>query len=231
MNQTNANQEMLLTVSASPHIRDCSGINRIMWDVVAALTPAVLWSFYTFGIPAVTTTCISVATCVAVEYLIQKWRKIPVTVSDGSAVVTGLLLAMVIPAIVPWYLPLTGAVVAIGIAKHTMGGLGNNIFNPALIGRAFLMASWPVAMTTWPMLGPDATTAATPLAILKHEGYGALVESFHGSLAMYRDLFIGARSGSAGEVSVVLLLVGAVYLVIRRVIDWQVPLAMIVTVG
>jgi len=142
----------VLTVSASPHVRCDESIAKIMWTVNLALAPAALFSIYQFGLPALTTMFICIAAALATEYLILKWQNKPMVVKDGSAFLTGLLLAMNIPASIPWYMPLLGSIVAIAIAKHTMGGLGYNIFNPALIGRAFLLASWPIAMTTWPAM-------------------------------------------------------------------------------
>jgi len=225
-----------LTVSTSPHIRCDESISKIMWTVNAALAPAALFSIYQFGLPALRTMVICVLVAMATEYLVLKWQNKPNVVGDGSAVLTGLLLAMNIPATIPWYMPIVGAVVAIGIAKHTMGGLGFNIFNPALVGRAFLLASWPIAMTTWPtsawMLSKvDGITSATPLGILKLQGYEKLVAIFGDKMEMYKYLFIGGRGGSLGETSAILLIIGGAYLIYRGYINWQVPVFMIGTVG
>lgn len=225
-----------LTVSASPHIRCDESISKIMWTVNATLAPAALFSVYNFGLPALTTMVLCIAAAMATEYLVQKWQGKEITVNDGSAFLTGLLLAMNIPATVPWYMPILGSVVAIAIAKHTMGGLGYNIFNPALIGRAFLLASWPIAMTTWPtpaaMIGKvDGVTSATPLGILKLQGYEKLVAVFGDKMEMYKSLFVGTRGGSMGETSALLLLLGGAYLIYRGYINWQVPVFMIGTVG
>jgi Na+-translocating ferredoxin:NAD+ oxidoreductase subunit D len=222
-----------LTVSASPHIRCDESISKIMWTVNMALAPAALFAVYRFGLPAFMNMLICIAAAVATEYFIQKWREKPITVNDGSAVLTGLLLSMNIPATVPWYMPLFGTVVAIAVAKHTMGGLGYNIFNPALVGRAVLLASWPVAMTTWPTMASkiDGVTSATPLGILKMQGYTKLVEIFGDKLTMYKALFIGTESGSMGETSAFLLILGGVFLIYRGYINWQVPVFMIGTVG
>lgn len=222
-----------LTVSASPHIRCDESIAKIMWNVNLALAPAAIFSVVHFGIPALTTMIICVAACMATEYFIQKWQDKPVTINDGSAFLTGLLLAMNIPSTIPWYMPLFGSIVAIGIAKHTMGGLGFNIFNPALVGRAFLVASWPIAMTTWTQMPSkvDGVTSATPLGILKLQGYEKLVETFGDKAVMYQDLFFGFRSGSMGETSVLLLVLGGIYLIYRGYINWQVPVTMIGTVA
>lgn len=226
-------QPGILTVSASPHIRCDESIAKIMWTVNAALAPAALFSVYRFGVSALTTMLICIIVAVATEYLIQKWREQPVTVSDGSAFLTGLLLAMNIPAGLPWYMPVFGTVAAIAIAKHTMGGLGYNIFNPALVGRAIMLASWPVAMTTWPDMASkvDGVTSATPLGILKLQGYEKLVEVFGDKVTMYQSLFTGMRSGSMGETSALLLILGGVFLIYRGYINWQIPVVMIGTVG
>lgn len=223
----------MLTVSASPHIRCDESIARIMWIVNATLAPAALFSVYQFGLPALTTMISCVVAAVGTEYLVQKWQGKPITVNDGSAFLTGLLLAMNIPATVPWYMPFLGSIVAIAIAKHTMGGLGYNIFNPALIGRAFLLASWPIAMTTWPTMASkvDGVTSATPLGILKLQGYEKLVQVFGDKAEMYKALLLGTRSGSMGETSALLLLLGGSYLIYRGYINWQVPATMIGTVG
>ena len=220
-------------VSTSPHIRDDESVSHIMWQVNLALAPAALFSVYLFGLPAALTMFLCIASCVGTEYLIQRWQEKDVTVGDGSAFLTGILLAMNIPATLPWYMSIIGSVVAIAIAKHTMGGLGYNIFNPALIGRAFLLASWPIAMTTWPAVTKtvDSVSSATPLGILKMQGYSQLVDSFGGQINLYKALFWGVRGGSAGETSALLLLLGGAYLIYKGYINWQVPAVMIGTVG
>ena len=222
-----------LTVSASPHIRSDESIAKIMWTVNATLAPAALFSVYQFGLPAFTTLVICMVAAVLTEYVIQRWQGKEVTIKDGSALLTGLLLGMNIPATVPWYMPLFGSVVAIAVAKHTMGGLGYNIFNPALVGRAVLLASWPVAMTTWPQMASkvDGVTSATPLGILKLQGYEKLVAVFGDKMEMYKAMFVGTRSGSMGETSALLLILGGVYLIYRGYINWHVPVVMIGTVG
>ena len=223
-------------VSASPHIRCDESISKIMWTVNAALAPAAIFSVYNFGMPALINMIICIVAAVATEYLILKWQNKPMVINDGSAFLTGLLLAMNVPATLPWYMPLVGSIFAIGIAKHTMGGLGFNIFNPALIGRAFILASWPIAMTTWPvakslMNQVDGLTSATPLGMLKLQGYEKLVEHFGDKVTMYKSMFFGLRGGSMGETSAVLLIVGGLYLIYRGYIKWQVPVIMIGTVG
>lgn len=223
-------------VSASPHIRCDESISKIMWTVNVALAPAALFSVYNFGMPALVNMIICIVAAVATEYLILKWQNKPMVINDGSAFLTGLLLAMNIPATLPWYMPLVGSIFAIGVAKHTMGGLGFNIFNPALIGRAFILASWPIAMTTWPaaksLAGTvDGLTSATPLGILKLQGYEKLVEHFGDKAVMYKSMLLGMRGGSMGETSAILLLLGGLYLIYRGYIKWQVPVIMIGTVG
>lgn len=234
--ETKTNVEQFM-VSTSPHIRCDESISKIMWTVNAALAPAALFSIYNFGMPALVNMILCIVAAVATEYLILKWQEKPMVVNDGSAFLTGLLLAMNIPATLPWYMPLAGSVFAIGIAKHTMGGLGFNIFNPALIGRAFILASWPIAMTTWPAAKSllsstvDGVTSATPLGMLKLQGYEKVVEHFGDKATMYKSMFFGLRGGSMGETSAILLLLGGLYLIYRGYIKWQVPVLMIGTVG
>jgi electron transport complex protein RnfD len=167
--------------------------------------------------------------------LLFRGRKPLPTIMDGSAFLTGLLLAMCLPPDAPWFLPVFGSFIAIAVAKHSMGGLGYNIFNPAHIGRAALMVSWPVAMTTWTSMpskaAADAVTSATPLSILKLQGHEKLLEVFGGQSELYKALFLGNRNGSLGETCVVLLLLGGLFLVYKGYIHWAPPLAMIATVG
>jgi len=245
-NKVNQAPEKLI-VTSSPHVHDTESVTKIMWIVNLTLLPAAVFSVINFGLPALITMLICIAGSVAFEALIQYWRKKEITVNDGSAVLTGLLLAMCLPPTIPWYIPLVGSFAAIGIAKHTMGGLGHNIFNPAHIGRAFVMASYPVAMTTWAVtrIGKegdfsgamskianlDVVTGATPLGILKQQGYQALVDSFGSQAAMYKALLIGNRGGSLGETSAILLILGGLILIAKKYIKWQVPVVMIGTVG
>ncbi|MEY7999479.1 RnfABCDGE type electron transport complex subunit D [Clostridium sp. Mt-5] len=224
----------VLTVSASPHIRCDESISKIMWSVNLALTPAAIFGIYHFGLPALKVIVTGIVSAVVTEYFVQKVRKKPVTISDGSAFLTGFLLAMCLPPDIPAYMVAVGSFVAVAIAKHSMGGLGYNIFNPAHIGRAVLMASWPVAMTTWSKLtasGVDVVTTATPLGILKLDGYSKLVETFGGTGALYKALFLGTRNGSIGETSTILLVLGGIFLIYKRYINWEIPIVMIGTVG
>ena len=226
-------QEVKFTVSASPHIRCDESISKIMWNVNIALAPAAIFSIIYFGLPALVNMAVGVISAVVCEYLVQKYRKITVRAFDGSAVLTGLLLAMSLPPTLPAYMVALGSFVAIVIAKQSMGGLGFNIFNPAHIGRAALMVSWPVAMTTWTQMttAVDAVSSATPLNILKQQGYDQLVATFGGTTELYKAMLFGTRNGSLGETSTILLLLGGIYLLYKGYINWHVPVFMIGTVG
>ncbi|MCB2296463.1 RnfABCDGE type electron transport complex subunit D [Clostridium tagluense] len=226
-------EDNLFTISTSPHIRGKESISKIMWTVNLALAPAALFAIYNFGIPALITLLVGSLSAVGLEYIVQKLRKKPITISDGSAFLTGLLLAMCLPPTIPPYMAIVGSFIAIVIAKHSMGGLGYNIFNPAHIGRAAIMVSWPVAMTTWSKLSTsvDVVTTATPLNILKQQGYGKLIDTFGSLPQMYKAMFIGTRNGSIGETSTVLLLLGGIYLIYKGYVNWHVPVFMIGTVG
>jgi len=216
------NQENLLIVSSSPHLHNDNSVAKAMRDVSIALMPVLLASLYFFGLAAakVIITCILAA--VVSEIVAQKIMKKEVTINDGSAVVTGLLLAFCLPSTLPLWMAAIGAVVAIIIGKQMFGGLGNNIFNPALIGRAVLLASWPVAMTSW--VAPlDGITMATPLGIFKQ---GAIAEQ----LPSLWNLFIGNVGGSLGETCSVALILGGIYLLYRGQIDWRIPFSYIGTV-
>ncbi len=227
-------QDPMLVISSSPHIRDGETISHIMWQVNLALLPAALFALWWFGVPALVNMLTGIIFAVGAEYIWQKAMGRPVTAFDGSACITGLLLAMSMSPVLPPYMVAVGSVLAIVVAKQSMGGLGFNIFNPAHIGRAALMVSWPVAMTTWTAFqapGVDAVTTATPLNILKMQGYDALVAVFGGQGAMYQTMFLGTRNGSLGETSTVLLLLGGLYLIWRGYVNWIVPAAMIATVA
>ena len=207
-----------LTVSLSPHVRSGATTRRIMLDVCLALLPAVIFAVYWFGFGVLLTVLLSVASAILSEFLMEKALRRPVTIDDGSAAVTGLLLALTLPAGTPWYVSVLGSVFAICIAKQVFGGLGDNFVNPALAGRAFLLASFPAAMTTYPLVA-DAVTSATPLS-----------SEFAGSVD-YLQAFIGRIGGCIGEVSTLALLIGAAYLLIRRVIDWRIPLSYLGTMA
>ena len=209
-----------LSISYAPHIRKDRYISTTMRDVIIALIPALIGSVYFFGISSLVVSAISIVSCVLSEYIWNKACKKDNSVNDLSAVVTGLLLAMTLPAGVPWYIPAVGGIFAIVIVKCFFGGLGQNIVNPALAARAFLLASWPVAMTTWEING---LTGATPLAMLK-EGETVLPK--------LTNLFLGTNiQGSIGEVSALLLLIGGIYLIARKVITATIPVTYLVTLG
>lgn len=215
-----------LVVSTSPHIFSRDSVNRIMWDVAIALVPAFMASVYFFGLAALRVMVVTIVSALVTEALILRFKKAPVTINDGSAFITGMLLAFVLPPGIPLWMAALGGVIAISIAKQAFGGLGCNIFNPALVARAVLLISWPVAMTTWrpPRSIPfDALTYATPLGILK--------ESLQQVLPSYRDIFIGNVGGCIGETSVLALLIGAAYLLYRRHITWHIPLTFVGTVA
>ena len=226
----------LFTVSPSPHIHSGDSARKIMYRVVYAMIPALLWSFFVFGAGALRITLIAIAACLAFEYAIQKYLlKVKPSVTDGSALVTGILMAFNVPSDLPWWIILIGALAAIGIGKLSFGGLGNNIFNPALVGRVFLLISFPVQMTSWPVTvqsAVDGLTAATPLEIIK-EGLtnGIPVSKISSGLPETSDLLLGYMGGSLGEVSALLLILGGVYLLFRKVITWHIPVSVIASVA
>jgi len=211
-----------------------------MWTVVACLVPPLLLSIFIFGIQVLLITAVSVISCMAVEAVSQKLLGRPVTVRDGSAALTGMLMAFVIPPGVSFLVPILGAVMAIYIGKHLLGGLGYNIFNPALLGRAFLLATFPVAMTSaWlPPLtdgaiftylsgGLDAVSTATPLAVMKEQGMAVFYETFGSSNEIYLSFFLGWRPGCIGETSGILILLGGFYLMYRGYITWYIPVSLL----
>ena len=200
-------QELKLTVSSSPHVRCNETVPKIMWSVVAALVPAAAFGVYYFGVNALVNIVVAIVSAVVFEFLWEKGMHRKVTIKDGSAVITGLLLAMCCPPSLPWWMSIIGSFLAIVVCKQSMGGLGHNLFNPAHVGRAGLMVSWPVAMTTWQLFGTN--------------DWGTI----------YQSLFIGTRNGSLGETSTVLLILGGLYLIYKGYVNWQVPVVMIATVG
>jgi len=215
-----------------------------MWTVVACLMPSLLLSAFLFGIRTLLITAVSVASCVAVEAVTEKLLGRPITVRDGSAVLTGVLIAFVIPPGVSYLLPILGAVMAMYIGKQIFGGIGYNIFNPALLARAFLLASFPVAMTSaWlPPLhdfspyaalagSADAVTSATPLAVIKEQGMAAFVHMFGSGWQTYGSFFLGWRPGCIGETSGLLLVLGGLYLLYRGYITWHIPVSMLATIA
>ena len=223
--------ENSLYVSPSPHIHGGDSISKNMYGVLIALIPAFLVSLYYFGLGALIVTLVSVVSCVLFEYLIQKFliKKEP-TICDGSAILTGVLLAFNLPSNLPIWIIIIGALAAIGIGKMTFGGLGNNIFNPALVGRVFLLISFPAQMTTWPLVDAtsafpltytDAETGATVLSLM-NEGVA--------ELPSYTSLLAGAHGGSLGEISAIALLLGFGYMLWKRIITWHIPVTIILTV-
>ena len=224
----------LLNVSGSPHVHSDESTKKIMWQVNLALVPALVVAVAFFGLNALLVSIISVASCVLFQWLIEKFiLKTETTICDGSAVVTGLLLAFNVPATREMlWLVIIAALVAIGIGKMAFGGLGKNPFNPALVGRVFMLISFPVQMTTWPKPGEnlfsmvsvpttDATTGATPLGLIKENGVQAAGQVW--------DYFIGNIGGSLGEVSALAILIGAIFLLCRRIITWHIPVSFIGT--
>ena len=209
-------------VQLAPHIRSNESVTKIMRDVIIALAPAVVASVYFFGVNALIIYLISVVCCVGSEFIYQKLAGKESQIGDLSSIVTGLLLAMNMPAGVPWYVPAISSVFAIIIVKEAFGGIGGNFVNPALAGRAMAMLSWPQIMATYTVPGVDAASAATPLTIIKAGKDLA-------SLPSLQDMFIGNIGGVIGETSALLLLIGACYLLIRKVIDWKIPVIYILT--
>ena len=229
----------ILNVSPSPHQQSPETTRKLMYGVVIALIPALAASIYYFGMGAVIVTLTSVLSCVAVEYLIQRFiLKVKPSISDGSAVVTGLLLAFNVPSNLPVHIIVIGAIIAIGVAKMTFGGLGNNPFNPALVGRVFLLISFPVQMTSWPVPTgfktgyTDAVTGATPLGLLS-EGVknGEAVSAIMEKIPSHMQMFYGRMGGSMGEVAAAALIIGGIYLIWKKIITWHIPASIMVTVA
>lgn len=225
-----------LVVSVSPHVRSKETISGIMWTVNASLLPAFIMSVYYFGPRAAYVTGLCILASVISEHVYQISLKKRSTIGDGSAFLTGLLLGLNLPPSVPFYIPIVGSLIAIVITKLLFGGLGYNIFNPALIGRAFLLITWPKAMTIWSeptaqFVALDAKTTATPLGILKEEGLARLMEVFGDKTELYAGLLMGHRAGSLGETSAIALLFGAALLLYKRYITWHIPFSFLATVG
>jgi len=222
-----------LLVSVSPHDRFPEGSAKIMWWVNIALLPAAAASVYIFGLQSILGIATCIFSCVVVEALMQLAFKKEVTIADGSAFVTGLLLALNLPPRTPLWMHAIGSVIAIALVKQLFGGLGYNIFNPALTARAVLLTSWPVQMTTWikPVNGfmiTDAVSSASPLGVLKEALRGGVEAPAPPS---YLDLFLGNVPGSLGETSKAALLIGALILIIKGIVDWRTPISFIATVA
>ena len=236
-------KNLKLIATSSPHIRGSETTQGIMKDVIIAMVPALAFACFNFGLRALTMTAVSVAGCIFFEWLYRKVMKKPQSVRDLSAVVTGMLLAFVSPVQIPYWMILIGDCFAIIIVKQLFGGIGKNFVNPALAGRAVLLASYAGSMTTWvnPAEGKaalfgsnvDLVTAATPLAYMKGTDPAALAESFASLTGTYsvKEMFLGQTGGSLGEVSALMLIIGGVYLIWRKVINWQTPAAYIGTVA
>ena len=220
----------MLKVSTAPHISSSTTTQSIMRDVIIALIPAIIVAVVLFGLGAVIVLLTSIAGCVLCEYLICRYfLKIPSTTNDYSAIITGILLAFNLPSNIPVWMILTGCIFAIGISKMAFGGIGKNLFNPALAGRVFLFISFPVQMSLWPIPNPkdfaniDIQTSATTLGIIKNNGDINAIPDYY-------TLFIGNHGGCIGEVSVLALLIGLIYLLYRRIISLRIPFYYIATV-
>ncbi len=228
----------MLTVSGSPHIHGDNSTKKIMYGVVYALIPAMLVAVYFFGFNALRVLVLSVIFSLFFEWFIQKYLiKGPITITDGSALVTGILLAFNVPSNLPTWMIIVGALVAIGIAKMSFGGLGKNIFNPALVARVFLLISFPVQMTSWPKPASiingftDVITGPTPLGFVK-EGLGAgkTMSELLPHLPSYMQDLLGQMGGSMGEVSALALILGGIYMLWKKIISWEIPVSTLVTV-
>ena len=227
-------KNLKLIATSNPHIRTSETTRSIMLDVIIAMIPALIWAVISFGLKALTLTVVSVIGCMFFEWLYRTLMKKPQSVGDLSSVVTGMLLAFVSPVTVPYWMILIGDFFAIIVVKQLFGGIGKNFVNPALAGRAFLVGSYAGAMTSWiaygekaPLMGAaDIVTAATPMAYLKTGDIATLTAD-----VSVMDMFLGKCGGSLGEISSLLLLVGGAYLIYRKVIGWQIPVAYIGTVA
>ncbi len=228
MEEITKEQKNKLITTSSPHIFKDITTQKIMWIVAIALLPAVISSVYFFGLNALLIVIVSVSSALLTEAVIQKLLKKEITIKDGSAFITGLLLALVLPVTVPLWVPVLGSMFAIAIAKFAFGGFGFNIFNPALAGRAFIIASWPALVSKY--ITPDGVTSATPLTILKLQGQEALTQAFGTTSSLYQKLFFGNIGGAIGETSALALLIGAAFLFYKRIIDWRIPALYIGTV-
>ena len=238
-------------ISPSPHIKDTDSIPKIMFSVIATLVPAGVGAVYFFGTRVLFVIFIAILFSVLTEFVLQRLLRRPTSISDGSAILTGILIAYNLPAEVPWWLPAVGSVVGIAVGKMAFGGLGYNILNPALIGRAFLTASWPVSMTVFQTLprggtlsGIDAITNATPLNVYQHardilansaehtaEQVAEATQAIFQLSSSHDSYFIGRIGGCIGETSALLLLIGAVFLMYKRIIGWKIPFSYIGTVA
>ena len=221
----------LLNISSSPHVRDKSSTRSIMWDVIFALIPTSIFGIYNFGIRAAVLIAVCIATCLLSEYIWQKCMKLPLTVNDGSAVLTGLLLALNLTPTIQIWMAILGSIFAIIIVKQLFGGLGQNFMNPALGARCFLMVSFAGQMTSF---AHDGITGATPLAIIKAGSRSDSIQKILASgdgktqeATSLLKMFIGSTGGTIGETCAIALLIGAAYLLIRKIISWRIPVCYI----
>ena len=224
-------------ISLSPHVHGGDSVQKNMYGVCVALLPALAASLWFFGLGAAIVLAVSVASCVVFEWAITKFilGRNTCTICDGSAVLTGLLLGFNLPSNLPIWIIIIGALFAIGVGKMTFGGLGQNPFNPALVGRVFLLISFPVQMTTWPevhqgLAYTDATTAATPLSIMQNaitSGDPTVLSN----LPSFQDMLLGVTGGSLGEVSAICLLAGCLFMIWRKIITWHIPVSILGTVA
>ncbi|MBR5657267.1 MAG: RnfABCDGE type electron transport complex subunit D [Prevotella sp.] len=229
-----------LIVSLSPHAHGTDSVEKNMYGVIIALIPALLVSFVYFGLGSVVVCLSSVAACMFFEWAITKYMlKKATSLTDGSAILTGLLLGMNLPSNFPIWMIILGALFAIGVGKMTFGGLGQNPFNPALVGRCFLLVSFPAAMTSWPVTGQlgaytDATTGATPLSLMKtaiKNGDASVLDELPGSLEMLLgNVSNGFGAGTIGEVCALALIIGLCYMLWKKIITWHIPVSIIATV-
>ena len=242
--------KQLFHISASPHVKNVDSVPKIMYTVILALVPAGIGAFYFFGIRALTVITVAAAAALITELILQMAMKRPIRVTDGSAILTGILVAYNVPAEIPLWIPVVGSIVGIGIGKMTFGGLGYNPLNPALVGRAFMMASWPQHMTVFTtsptggtLSGIDSITSATPLNVFKaskdilanNAEYSAekIAQAERSITELYNsgsDLFLGKVGGCIGETSALLLLIGGLFLMYKRIIGWKIPFSYIFTV-
>lgn len=234
----------MLKTSISPHIHSNESIASSMWNVNLALLPVLAASVYFFGMRALWLVIISVVAALFSELFMQLVLRKRITIFDGSAVITGILVAFNMPPAVPFYVPVVGTLFAIIVVKHLFGGLGNNIFNPALAGRVFVMFAWLPEMTTWNIpLDPewinqfnffnikiDTITSATPLAVNKLNGFQGLIKEFGSKFNLYKQLFLGNVGGCIGETSAMAILIGGIYLIVRKVITGVIPFFYLLTV-
>lgn len=225
-----------LIISPSPHIHSGDSVESNMYAVIIALIPACLVSLAQFGLGALAVMAVSIGVCVLVEWIICRYLlRREATIMDGSAILTGLLLAMNLPSNLPFWIVAIGALMAIGVGKMSFGGLGGNIFNPALVGRVFLLIAYPAQMTLWPEVGQltsytDATTGATPLGLMKAMiSDPSSASSLSEQIPSQLNLLLGINAGSLGEVSTLALLIGLVYLLYKRVITWHIPISVLLT--